>query len=97
MTARHPRVSITEGQLDHASDSQPQPQTLLNQTSFRRCCLSCVACLLVQDPGGTSEELFEGSKKKSAKSDEPEVHELYEQIGRLKVEVEWLKKKASEQ
>ena len=44
-----------------------------------------------------AEELFEGSTKKSAKSDEPEVHELYEQIGRLKVEVEWLKKKTSEQ
>lgn len=44
-----------------------------------------------------AEELFEGSTKKCAKSDEPEVHELYEQIGRLKVEVEWLKKKTSEQ
>jgi transposase len=44
-----------------------------------------------------AEQLFEGGTKKSAKSDEPEVSELFEQIGRLKVEVEWLKKKTSEQ
>ena len=33
------------------------------------------------------------SKKKD---DEPESAELYEQIGRLKVELEWLKKKVAE-
>lgn len=29
-------------------------------------------------------------------TDEPEVAELYEQIGRLKVQLEWLKKKVAE-
>ena len=43
-----------------------------------------------------SVRLFEVGTSKSSKSDEPEVAELYEQIGRLKVEVEWLKKKTSE-
>jgi transposase len=45
----------------------------------------------------SAEQLFEGGTSKAVKSDEPEVAELYEQIGRLKVEVEWLKKKTSEQ
>ena len=37
---------------------------------------------------------FEGSSVSSKKKDdEPEAAELYEQIGRLKVELEWLKKK----
>lgn len=38
---------------------------------------------------------FEGSGK-LAKSDEPETSELYEQIGRMQVELEWLKKKVAE-
>ena len=41
-------------------------------------------------------ELFEdGRKRKRSASEVPEP-ELYEQIGRLKMELEWLKKKASE-
>ncbi|TWU62615.1 Integrase core domain protein [Crateriforma conspicua] len=40
-----------------------------------------------------AEQVFESSGGKSSKSDEPEAGELYEQIGRLKVELEWLKKK----
>lgn len=44
-----------------------------------------------------AEGLFEGGTSKGVKSEEPDVAELYEQIGRLKVEVEWLKKKAQEQ
>ena len=36
-------------------------------------------------------ELFEDGRKKS--DDGPSVDELYEQIGRLQVELEWLKKK----
>lgn len=32
----------------------------------------------------------------AAKSDEPEASELYEQIGRLQVELTWLKKKVAE-
>lgn len=40
---------------------------------------------------------FENASSSSKKaSDEPEAAELYEQIGRLKVELEWLKKKAAE-
>lgn len=44
-----------------------------------------------------AEDVFEGSTPSSKKvSDEPEAAELYEQIGRLKVELEWLKKKVAE-
>ena len=38
--------------------------------------------------------LFEDGRKVS-KKDEANEEELYEQIGRLKMELEWLKKKAS--
>ena len=43
-----------------------------------------------------AERVFESSPGKASKSDEPEAGELYEQIGRLKVELEWLKKKVAE-
>jgi len=36
-----------------------------------------------------------GSSKKQADADEPQSAELYEQIGRLKVQLEWLKKKVA--
>ena len=45
-----------------------------------------------------AELVFEngGSKKsKQANPDEPRADELYEQIGRLKVQLEWLKKKVA--
>ena len=42
-------------------------------------------------------ELFEdGRGRGSQKSDEPSAEELYEQIGRLKMELEWLKKKSAQ-
>jgi putative transposase len=44
-----------------------------------------------------AEGIFEGGPGKGVKSDEPDAAELYEQIGRLKVELEWLKKKTQEQ
>lgn len=37
--------------------------------------------------------LFEGPASKVDKSDEPTSAELYEQIGRLKIELDWIKKK----
>ena len=37
-----------------------------------------------------------GAKSREAASNEPQVAELYEQIGRLKVQLEWLKKKVAE-
>lgn len=41
---------------------------------------------------GGAEQAFESGSDSSKKgSDEPEAAELYEQIGRLKVELEWLK------
>ena len=40
--------------------------------------------------------LFEDGRSKRAIEDGAEEEELYEQIGRLKMEVEWLKKKATE-
>ena len=43
-----------------------------------------------------AEQVFESSAGKASKGDEPESGELYEQIGRLKVELEWLKKKVAE-
>ena len=45
-----------------------------------------------------AELVFENSSNKKAKSDaseEPQAAELYEQIGRLKVQLEWLKKKVA--
>ena len=46
---------------------------------------------------GGAAEVFEGGLVSSKKgNDEPEAAELYEQIGRLKVELEWLKKKVAE-
>ena len=41
-------------------------------------------------------ELFEDGRRKRAAEDAADEEELYEQIGRLKMEVEWLKKKAAE-
>ena len=41
-------------------------------------------------------ELFEDGRGKRAAEDTANDEELYEQIGRLKMEVEWLKKKAAE-
>ena len=46
-----------------------------------------------------AEGVFEnsgGQKPKQRDSDEPQSAELYEQIGRLKVQLEWLKKKVAE-
>ncbi len=40
--------------------------------------------------------LFEGPASKADKSDEPSASELYEQIGRLKIELDWVKKKVAE-
>ncbi len=44
-----------------------------------------------------AENVFQDGRSKEAKAttDEPESAELYEQIGRLKVQLEWLKKKVS--
>jgi transposase len=41
-------------------------------------------------------ELFEDGRGKWAADEAANDQELYEQIGRLKMEVEWLKKKAAE-
>ena len=40
-------------------------------------------------------ELFE-DRRKQKRDDEASSEELYEQIGRLKMEVEWMKKKSAE-
>jgi transposase len=40
-------------------------------------------------------ELFE-DRRKAKRDDEATPEELYEQIGRLKMEVDWLKKKSAE-
>jgi len=43
-----------------------------------------------------AKDLFSGSKeRKQRTADEPNTAELFEQIGRLKMELEWLKKKAA--
>lgn len=44
--------------------------------------------------GGASLAFESSSVSSKSGSDEPEAAELYEQIGRLKVELEWLKKKS---
>lgn len=43
-----------------------------------------------------AEQVFDTPGGKTSKEDEPEAAELYEQIGRLKVELEWVKKKVAE-
>ncbi len=40
--------------------------------------------------------VFESPSAKKAPTDEPSAAELYEQIGRLKIELDWLKKKVAE-
>ncbi len=40
-------------------------------------------------------EIFQSPHEKAVAQDEPSVAELYEEIGRLKVQLEWLKKKAT--
>jgi transposase len=46
---------------------------------------------------GGAESVFEdGSSKRKQETDEPKTTELYEQIGRLNVQLEWLKKKVAE-
>ena len=43
-----------------------------------------------------AQELFQTPQEKGRRErNEPEAAELYEQIGRLKMELEWLKKKAA--
>jgi putative transposase len=46
--------------------------------------------------GGASLAFETDSISSKKKEDEPESAELFEQIGRLKVELEWLKKKVAE-
>ena len=41
-------------------------------------------------------ELFEDGRGKSRDESSAKAEELYEQIGRLKMEVEWLKKKSAQ-
>jgi transposase len=41
-------------------------------------------------------ELFEDGRRKPRDEEAADEQELYEQIGRLKMEVEWLKKKSAE-
>ncbi len=43
------------------------------------------------------DELFEDGRKRPRETSEPEVAQLYEQIGRLKVELDWLKKGCRDQ
>jgi transposase-like protein len=40
-------------------------------------------------------DVFASPPEKAAARDEPSLAELYEEIGRLKVQLEWLKKKAT--
>jgi transposase len=42
-----------------------------------------------------AEELFAGGSTAGSKNSEAQEAELYEQIGRLKMELEWLKKKVA--
>jgi transposase len=45
---------------------------------------------------GQMGELFEDGRKRKQSEDETEAAELYEQIGRLKVQLDWVKKKSAE-
>lgn len=41
-------------------------------------------------------EVFQSPHERAASQEEPSMAELYEEIGRLKVQLEWLKKKAAQ-
>jgi transposase len=41
-------------------------------------------------------ELFEDGRKRTPVDESAEASRLYEEIGRLKVELDWLKKKSAE-
>lgn len=41
-------------------------------------------------------ELYEDGRKRQPDEESANIEELYEQIGRLKMEIEWLKKKAAQ-
>jgi putative transposase len=41
-------------------------------------------------------EVFASASAKKGAAEEPSAAELYEQIGRLKIELDWLKKKVAE-
>ena len=43
-----------------------------------------------------AETVFDSGSSKKAATDEPSSAELYEQIGRLKIELDWVKKKVAE-
>jgi putative transposase len=44
-----------------------------------------------------AESVFDsGNRKLQSPTDEPQVAELYEQIGRLNIQLEWLKKKVAQ-
>jgi putative transposase len=43
-----------------------------------------------------TEGLFDNGSSKKAATEEPQVAELYEQIGKLNMQLEWLKKKVAE-
>ena len=43
-----------------------------------------------------AETVFESVSAKKGSTDEPSSAELYEQIGRLKIELDWVKKKVAE-
>jgi transposase len=45
---------------------------------------------------GQMSELFEDGRKRKQPENEAEAAELYEQIGRLKVQLDWVKKKSAE-
>ena len=47
-------------------------------------------------PAGIITDIFSGKKKKVEKQREHNESKLFEEIGRLKVEVDWLKKKSDE-
>ncbi|MBL8815251.1 MAG: transposase [Planctomyces sp.] len=46
----------------------------------------------------SAEDVFQDGRSRDSKavSDEPDAAELYEQIGRLKMQLEWLKKKVTQ-
>jgi len=44
---------------------------------------------------GAAEVFQDGRKRRESSEEKAQFSELYEQIGRLKMELEWLKKKAS--
>ena len=65
-------------------------------TAIRNFCIQTVRFKKFLENARALLDLFEDGRRKRRDEQSASEEELYEQIGRLKMEVEWLKKKSAE-